>query len=116
MSDIKTVGVAGCGTMGAGIAIVAARAGFKTIVYDTRGDALAAARTQTGAFFKKSVERGKLKADELPAIMGRWTGTTSIQDLAACDVIIEAVFEDLKIKHGLFTELNRVCPPHTIFA
>ena len=116
MSDIKTVGVAGCGTMGAGIAIVAARAGYKTIVYDTRGDALSAARSQGEAFFRKSVERGKLRADELPAIMARWTGTTRIEDLAACDVIIEAVFEDLKIKHSLFAELNKVCPPHTIFA
>ena len=116
MSDIQVVGVAGCGTMGAGIAIVAARAGFKTVVYDTRGDALAVARTQSEAFFRKSVERGKLKADELPAVMGRWTGTTRIEDLAACDVIIEAVFEDLKVKHALFAELNEVCLPHTIFA
>ena len=116
MPEIRTVGVAGCGTMGAGIAIVAARAGFKTIVYDTRGDALATARTQSEAFFRKSVERGKLRPEELPAIMSRWTGTTRIDDLAACDVIIEAVFENLKVKHGLFAELNGICPPHTIFA
>ena len=116
MSEIKTVGVAGCGTMGAGIAIVAARAGFKTVVYDTRSDALATARTQSEAFFRKSVERGKLRSEELPAIMSRWTGTTRIDDLAACDVIIEAVFENLKVKHGLFAELNRICSPHTIFA
>jgi 3-hydroxybutyryl-CoA dehydrogenase len=116
VSEIKTVGVAGCGTMGAGIAVVAARAGFKTIVYDTRADALAAARTQGEAFFRKSVERGKLRPEELPAIMSRWTGTTRIDDLAACDVIVEAVFENLKVKHGLFAELNRICPPHTIFA
>ena len=57
---IKTVGVAGSGTMGAGIAIVAARAGFKTIVYDTREEALVRARKQTEGFFAKSVERGKL--------------------------------------------------------
>jgi 3-hydroxybutyryl-CoA dehydrogenase len=116
VSEIKTVGVAGCGTMGAGIAIVAARAGFKTIVYDTRGDALATARAQSEAFFRKSVERGKLRPEELPAIMSRWTGTTRIDDLAACDVIIEAVFENLKVKHGLFAELNGICPSHTIFA
>jgi 3-hydroxybutyryl-CoA dehydrogenase len=102
--------------MGAGIAIVAARAGFKTIVYDTRGDALATARAQSEAFFRKSVERGKLRPEELPAIMSRWKGTTRSDDLAACDVIIEAVFENLKVKHGLFAELNGICPPHTIFA
>lgn len=113
---IQTVGVAGCGTMGAGIAIVAARAGFRTIVYDTRQDALDRARAQTEAFFRKSVERGKLAADRLPAIMGNLVSTTKLADLAACDVVIEAVFEDLKVKHALFAELDKACPPHTIFA
>jgi len=114
--EIKTVGIAGCGTMGAGIAIVAARAGFKTIVYDTRAEALAAARAQSEAFFRRSVERGKLKGDQLPAIMDRWTSTVRVEDLAVCDLIIEAVFEDLTVKHGLFAQLNKLCPSHTIFA
>jgi len=113
---ITTVAVAGCGTMGAGIAIVAARAGFRTIVYDTREDALERARKQTEAFFRKSVERGKLDAAKLPEIMGRLTGTTKLEDLAAADIVIEAVFEDLKVKHELFGKLNEVCPPHTLFA
>jgi len=60
-TTIKTVGVAGSGTMGAGIAIVAARAGFRTIVYDTNPEALTRARKQTEGFFAKSIERGKLK-------------------------------------------------------
>jgi 3-hydroxybutyryl-CoA dehydrogenase len=113
---LQTVAVAGCGTMGAGIAIVAARAGFRTIVYDTRQDALDRARAQTEAFFRKSVERGKLDAAKLPEIMGRLTGTTKIEDLAAADIVIEAVFEDLKVKHELFARLDAVCPPHTVFA
>ena len=69
MTDIRTVGVAGSGTMGAGIAIVAARAGFRTIVYDTKAEALARARKQTEGFFAKSVERGKL--DRRPAVARR---------------------------------------------
>ena len=113
---INTVAVAGCGTMGAGIAIVAARAGFRTIVYDTREDALDRARRQTEGFFAKSVERGKLDAAKLPEIMGRLTGTTKLEDLAAADIVIEAVFEDLEVKHDLFGKLNAVCPPHTLFA
>jgi 3-hydroxybutyryl-CoA dehydrogenase len=113
---ISTVAVAGCGTMGAGIAIVAARAGFRTVVYDTREDALDRARKQTEAFFRKSVERGKLDAAKLPEIMARLSGTTQIEDLAAADIVIEAVFEDLKVKHELFGRLNAVCPPHTLFA
>ena len=113
---IKTVGIAGSGTMGAGIAIVAARAGFKTIVYDTRQDALDRARKQTAGFFAKSVERKKLTPAQVDKIMGDLTGTTRLGDLAACDIVIEAVFENLKVKHDLLGELNKVCPPHTLFA
>jgi len=116
MNDIKTVGVAGCGTMGAGIAIVAARAGFRTIVYDTREEALAKARKQTEAFFAKSVERGKLAPEKVKEILAGLSSTTRIDDLKACDIVIEAVFEDLKVKHALFAQLDKACPPHTIFA
>jgi len=116
MTEIKTIGVAGSGTMGAGIAIVAARAGFRTIVYDTRQDALDRARKQTEAFLTKSAERGKLQASDVPLIMDRWQGTTNLQDMAQCDLIIEAIFEDLSVKHQLFSALNEVCNENTIFA
>ena len=116
MSEIKTVGVAGSGTMGAGIAIVAARAGFKTIVYDTRQDALDRARKQTEGFFTKSVERKKMTQDQVDKVMDDLSGTTKIADMAACDIVIEAVFEDLKVKHDLLAQLNKACPPHTLFA
>jgi 3-hydroxybutyryl-CoA dehydrogenase len=113
---INTVGVAGSGTMGTGIAIVAARAGFRTVVYDTRGEALARARKQTEGFFAKSVERKKLSEEQVGGIMARLAGTTDISALAACDIVIEAVFEDLKVKHELLSRLNQVCPPHTLFS
>jgi len=116
MTQIKTVGVAGSGTMGSGIAIVAARAGFRTIVYDTREDALARSRKQTEGFFAKSVERKKLTQDEVDAILANMSGTTDIAGLAPCDIVIEAVFEDLKVKHALGAGLDKVCPPRTIFA
>jgi 3-hydroxybutyryl-CoA dehydrogenase len=116
MTEIRTVGVAGSGTMGAGIAIVAARAGFRTLVYDTKAEALARARQQTEGFFTKSVERGKLDREQVDRILADLTGTTDIAGLAACDIVIEAVFEDLEVKHQLLAQLNRVCPPHTIFA
>lgn len=102
--------------MGAGIAIVAARAGFRTIVYDTRADALERARKQTEGFFAKSVERNKLTNEQVSGILAGLSSTTNIDDLAACDIVIEAVFEDLAVKHALCAELDRVCPPHTIFA
>jgi 3-hydroxybutyryl-CoA dehydrogenase len=114
--QIQTVGVAGSGTMGAGIAIVAARAGFRTIVYDTRGDALERARKQTEGFFAKSVERKKLTQQVVDSIMASLSGTTDIAGLAECDIVIEAVFEDLRVKHELCAALDKACPPHTLFA
>ena len=113
---IKTVGIAGSGTMGAGIAIVAARAGFRTRVFDTRQPALDRARQQTRAFLEKSVQRKKLDQEQLEQIMANWSSTTEVSDMADCDIIIEAVFEDLAVKHDLFGKLNAVCPPHTLFA
>ncbi|MFL9895153.1 MULTISPECIES: 3-hydroxyacyl-CoA dehydrogenase family protein [Paraburkholderia] len=116
MSNIKTVGVAGAGTMGAGIAIVAARAGFKTLVFDQRQEALDRAREQTSAFFTKSEARGKIPPGAGAQAMELWSGTTEIADLAACDIVIEAIFEDLDTKHQLFQKLNEVCHESTLFA
>jgi 3-hydroxybutyryl-CoA dehydrogenase len=116
MEPIRTVAVAGCGTMGAGIALVAARAGFRTLVYDTREDALARARKQTEGFFAKSVARGKMTGPQAAAALDGMTGTTDLSALAQADIVIEAVFEDLAVKHRLFADLNRICPPATLFA
>ena len=116
MSDIKTIGVVGCGTMGTGIAIVAARAGFKTRLFDTREQALAQAKAQAKAFLEKSVARGKLAAGKDIEIMAQMFSTTELADLADCDLIIEAIFEDIKVKHDIFSQLDKVCPSHTIFA
>jgi 3-hydroxybutyryl-CoA dehydrogenase len=116
-TGIKTVGVCGAGgTMGAGIAIVAARAGFETICFDTATDGLERARGETDGFFGKSVERGKMTAEDRDATMARLTATTDLGDLAACDLVIEAVFEELPVKKKLVGELDAVCPEHTIFA
>ncbi|HEX7072860.1 MAG TPA: 3-hydroxyacyl-CoA dehydrogenase family protein [Hyphomicrobiaceae bacterium] len=116
-TEIRTVGVCGAGgTMGAGIAIVAARGGFRTISYDRDAGALDRAAEQTAAFFGKSVERGKLSAEDRDSILARMHRTTRIEDLAACDLVIEAVFEDLEIKRTLFGKLDGICPEHTIFA
>jgi 3-hydroxybutyryl-CoA dehydrogenase len=102
--------------MGAGIAIVAARAGFKTLIYDTNGASLERARKQTEGFLAKSVERGKLASEKVPQILACWRGTQELSALADCDMVIEAVFEDLRVKHELFAQLNEICAPHTLFA
>ena len=115
--SIKTVGVAGAGgTMGAGIAIVVARAGFSTIAYDAKAAALERARRQTEGFLRKSVERGKLTLDQLDRIIENFNQTTEVADLGACDLVIEAVFEDLGTKQKLFQALHGICPEKTIFA
>lgn len=114
---IETVAVCGAGgTMGAGIAIVAARAGFNTICYDVADQSLDRALEQTERFFAKSVERGKMKPSDKDAVIGRLSRTTSLDALVGADLLIEAVFEDLLIKRELFAKLDRICPPHTIFA
>lgn len=116
MSGIKTIGVAGCGTMGAGIAIVAARAGFRTVVFDTRQEALDKALKQTRDFFAKSVQRGKMTEEMMAEAIGNLVTTTTLNDMGECDLVIDAVFEDLKVKHDLFSKLDKVCAPQTIFA
>jgi 3-hydroxybutyryl-CoA dehydrogenase len=116
MNTISTVGVCGAGgTMGAGIAIVAARAGFKTISYDVAPTPLDRAAKQTEAFFGKSVERGKLKGDERDRIIAAMERTTELDRLSECDLVIEAVFEELGVKRKLMGELDRICGDHTIF-
>lgn len=116
MTKPTTIGVAGAGTMGAGIAIVAARAGFRTLVFDLQEAAIERARSQTEGFFQKSVQKGKMTQQQVEEVMALWSGTTDLQDLAQCDLVIEAVFEDLGVKHDLFSRLDSICPPETIFA
>jgi len=109
------VGVVGAGTMGSGIAITVARAGFRTIVVDQLDDQLATSRDQIAAFFDRSVAKGKLSTDERDAALERITHDTSLAPLAAADVVIEAVFERLDVKHALLGELDAVCPPATVY-
>jgi 3-hydroxybutyryl-CoA dehydrogenase len=114
---IAKVGIAGAGgTMGAGIAIVAARAGFRTVAFDLEHGSLERARQQTESFFAKSIERGRLTLEQRDTILAGLVHTSDLADLSQCDLVIEAVFEDLATKRSLFRELHGVCPEHTIFA
>ncbi len=115
MISIKKVGVVGSGTMGSGIAIVAARAGFETCVYDTNSKNLENLSKQSKDFFEKSVARGKMKPEDLEISLQRLSTSTTMADLADCDIVIEAIFEDLQVKHDLFSKLNAVCKQETIF-
>ena len=114
--EIRTIAVAGAGTMGAGIAIVAARGGFETIVYDADEEALERAADGAMAFLQKSVDRGKLTQAQFEEITGRMAGATSLDELERADLVIEAVYEDLEVKRELFGDLHYACPPETLFA
>ncbi len=102
--------------MGAGIAIVAARGGFNTISYDRSQEALERSHNATIAFFEKSVERGKMTPGERGRTVKAMRSTTDLDVLGECDLIIEAVFEELSVKRDLLRALDAVCEPRTIFA
>ena len=113
---ISTVGILGSGIMGAGLAEVAARAGYAVIV---RSRTRTAADAMVGALangLAKQVTKGRLTDDELAEILGRVTATDDLTDLALCDLVIESVVEDLAVKKALFGQLDRIVQPEAILA
>jgi 3-hydroxybutyryl-CoA dehydrogenase len=116
MSEIRRVGVLGCGLMGSGIAQVAAAAGYETIVRDVAPEIWSRARAGIEKSLAKFIEKGKLAAPERDATLKRLSFTTATADLKGCDIIVEAVTEDVALKNALWKELDGVCPPATIFA
>ena len=113
---IKKVGVLGCGLMGSGIAQVAATAGFATVARDVAGPLLEKGRSGILKSMGRLVEKGKLTAADKEAASGRLAFTTDTSALRDCDIVIEAVTEDLGLKNELWRELDGLCPPETIFA
>ncbi len=113
---IKKVGVAGAGLMGAGIAQIAAAAGYETIVREVTQELLDKGLGRTNRFLTKSLEKGKITAEQKEATLANLKGTTEVSDLKNCDLVIEAVIEDINVKKELFGELDKLCPAHTIFA
>jgi len=114
--EIRTVGVVGCGLMGSGIAEVCAKAGYTTIIRELNDELLVKGRQRIERSMGTAVDRGKLSAADRDAANERLQGTTSLEDLAVCDLVIEAATENPEIKKRTFEELDRVCPPHTILA
>ncbi|HXF94494.1 MAG TPA: 3-hydroxybutyryl-CoA dehydrogenase, partial [Gemmatimonadales bacterium] len=116
MTEIRQVGVLGCGLMGRGIAQVAATAGYHTLVRDVSAEILERGRAEIEKSLAKLVEKGKLRPADRDAALGRLTFTTAVSGLKDCDLIIEAVTEDLELKNALWRELDGLCGPGTIFA
>ena len=116
MTDIKTVGVLGCGLMGSGIAQVAAQAGYRTIVREVSDALNEKGKAGIAKSLDKFVEKGKLPKPDRDATLERLSFTTATKDLKACDIVIEAVTEDVDVKNALWKELDALCGPATVFA
>jgi 3-hydroxybutyryl-CoA dehydrogenase len=114
--EIETVGVVGLGTMGAGIAQIALFAGSEVVGREVSEELNERARGRIEHFLGRAVEKGKLDAGERDAALARLRTTTEVEDLAECDLVIEAIVEELDAKRELFAELDRVCAPDAILA
>jgi 3-hydroxybutyryl-CoA dehydrogenase len=113
--EIKTVGVLGCGLMGAGIAQVCATAGYKTIVREVEDGLLKKGMGRIDKFLSDGVEKGKVTPEARTKTLGNLTGTTKFEDLKDCDLIIEAIIENVEEKAKTFAALDAVVGQHTIF-
>lgn len=114
--NIKKVGVLGAGLMGSGIAQVSAAAGYQTTVRELSQELVDKGLAKVEGFLSKAVDKGKLMSDQKEATLRNLSGTTDLDDLRNCDLIIEAVTENIAIKRELFGHLDEACPETTIFA
>jgi 3-hydroxybutyryl-CoA dehydrogenase len=113
---IQRVGVVGCGLMGSGIAQVCAQAGFPTVVREVSAQIVDKGLKSIDKNLARLVEKGTISEAQKIETRGQLKGTTALEDLKDCDLIIEAIIEQLPAKRELFGALDKLCPPATIFA
>lgn len=113
---IETVGVIGCGLMGSGITQVCAQSGYRTIVREATDELVSGGIGRIDDLLSRNVSKGKMTDEEKAAVLGRITGTTEFSDLAECDLVIEAVTENLETKQEVFRTLDGIAPPGAILA
>jgi 3-hydroxybutyryl-CoA dehydrogenase len=114
--EVGRVGVVGSGTMATGIVEVFAKAGFDTVFVARSNDKVDKVVATITRSLEKAVQRGKLSEDDRDAALGRISGTTSLDDLAEVNLVVEAVVEDLSVKQALFSNLDDICGPATVLA
>jgi len=112
---MRKVGVLGAGLMGAGIAEVTAKSGYDTIVREVDDDLASKGLARIESSMAKAVEKGKLTAADRDAARARLTTTTTLSDLADCDIVVEAIVENLDLEKETYRELDRICRPEAIF-
>ena len=113
---IKKIGIIGAGTMGHGIALVAAKAGYEVMLHDVKDDYVKKGLGSIEKFIDKSVEKGKMTPEDKHNILGKIHGTTKLEDMKDTDLIIEAIVEEVKIKKEIFQKLDEICKKETLFA
>ncbi|MDT0140095.1 3-hydroxyacyl-CoA dehydrogenase NAD-binding domain-containing protein [Acidovorax sp. PRC11] len=113
---ITSIAVIGGGTMGAGITVSALDAGLPVTMIERDDASLARGRAHVEKVYDGLVAKGRMTADAKAAVMARYIGSTRYEDIAAADLVIEAVFEDLEVKKAVFRELDRVCKPGAVLA
>ncbi|MBA97176.1 3-hydroxyacyl-CoA dehydrogenase NAD-binding domain-containing protein [Sulfitobacter sp.] len=116
LRDIKSVGIIGAGTMGGGIAMNFATAGIPVTIVETTQEALDRGLKVVRGNYQRSADKGRFPQEEVEARMDRFDGKLELAALADCDLVIEAVFEDMELKRKIFTELDRVMKPGAILA
>jgi 3-hydroxybutyryl-CoA dehydrogenase len=116
VAEIRRVGVVGLGAMGAGIAQLCLEAGVETVGREVTLELAETARERIAHFLTRKVDKGMLAADARDAAIAFFTPTADLMDLAGCDLVIEAIVEDLGSKRALFTQLERICRPDTVLA
>jgi 3-hydroxybutyryl-CoA dehydrogenase len=114
MATIRTVGVLGCGLMGSGIAQVSAAAGYQTVVREVDDHLLQQGLSRIRKFLDDSVTRGKIAAESRDATLANLIGTTTLGAFSDCDLVIEAIVENVEAKQAAYTALETVVPGHTI--
>jgi 3-hydroxybutyryl-CoA dehydrogenase len=113
--EIKKVGVIGCGLMGSGITQVSAQCGYNVIVCEAKQELLDKGLKKIDTFLTKGIERGKVTEEQKKATLDKIKGTVNLKDLKDCDLIIEAIIENIDIKKKVFKELDGLCRPEVIF-
>jgi 3-hydroxybutyryl-CoA dehydrogenase len=114
--ELRTIGVVGCGLMGSGIAEVCARAGYDVVVREVNDELLQKGLDRLRQSLTRAVARGKSTQEQADQAWARIHGTLNFAEFADCDLVVEAAIENMDLKKQIFTELDRIVPPHAILA
>jgi len=114
--EVKGVGVVGCGFMGSGIVQVCAQSGYQVVVSEINDELLNKGLASINSFLTKSVDKGRISQQDKDSALARIKATTNTKDFHDCDLMIEAVIENMDLKKRIFAELDKICPKHAILA